>query len=613
MSRRIEIELTSARPDDTWTWRVAGAKQPKGVLEASLVPGDAKVGDVLRADAEFELEGVSIIAVLKPAPKRQERERLVLLGDTRPFEGVTTSLVTKGARSRRDRDDRGPRPSWAGERRDGPSARAGGPRGPGARDGGPGGHDRDARPAGPSSGSTGGPGHRGSVAEAEGHAAGGQRSGRRSEGAGARTDRPLGAPTDAGGTRADAGGSRPRSPGEHSDRTEGGRWPAHDRSRAEGRSDRGTDTVASSEARRSRRLNPSSTHRNAVVDSLAPEERPVAEQLLQGGIPAVRRAVKDRNTLAREEGRPEVKADALLVLAEELLPRLKAAEWRDRAEAATKDIGEVALRDLRSIVAGADAGARDDESRILAKTLREAVDARENAAREAWLAELTTNLDEGRVTRALRVAGRPPDPRTRFPPELMARLSDATSAAMAPDTPPDRWATLLAALLESPVRRSVKPVGLPSPPSETLLTAARQASGRVPALATMLGLDMPPPPGPPRPGVRPPKPATRSFGARRPAVVAQGPPAAPEVTPPPTEPPPTGPPPTGTPSETTPAESSSLAEAAPAEAAPAETPPPGPVSSEPETLEPERSEPQSPVDAHTTAPLAAQSDEVPAG
>jgi len=292
---------------------------------------------------------------------------------------------------------------------------------------------------------------------------------------------------------------------------------------------------------------------------------------------------------------------------------LKAAEWRDRAEAATKDIGEVALRDLRSIVAGADAGARDDESRILAKTLREAVDARENAAREAWLAELTTNLDEGRVTRALRVAGRPPDPRTRFPPELMARLSDATSAAMAPDTPPDRWATLLAALLESPVRRSVKPVGLPSPPSETLLTAARQASGRVPALATMLGLDMPPPPGPPRPGVRPPKPATRSFGARRPAVVAQGPPAAPEVTPPPTEPPPTGPPPTGTPSETTPAESSSLAEAAPAEAAPAETPPPGPVSSEPETLEPERSEPQSPVDAHTTAPLAAQSDEVPAG
>ena len=49
MSRRIEIELTSARPDGSWTWRVAGAKQPKGVVEGALLPDDAKVGDVLRA------------------------------------------------------------------------------------------------------------------------------------------------------------------------------------------------------------------------------------------------------------------------------------------------------------------------------------------------------------------------------------------------------------------------------------------------------------------------------------------------------------------------------------------------------------------------------------
>ena len=44
MSRRIDIELTSARPDGSFTWRAAGAKQPKGEIDASLAPGGAKVG-----------------------------------------------------------------------------------------------------------------------------------------------------------------------------------------------------------------------------------------------------------------------------------------------------------------------------------------------------------------------------------------------------------------------------------------------------------------------------------------------------------------------------------------------------------------------------------------
>src|SRR5579871_5226578 len=109
MPRRIEIELTSARPDGSWTWRVSGAKQPKGVLAGALLPAGAKVGDVLRAEAEFELEGTTITSVAAPPGKRPDPDRLELLSDSRPFEGVTTSLVPKGARPRRDRDDRGPR------------------------------------------------------------------------------------------------------------------------------------------------------------------------------------------------------------------------------------------------------------------------------------------------------------------------------------------------------------------------------------------------------------------------------------------------------------------------------------------------------------------------
>ena len=41
MSRRMEIELTSDRGDGSWTWRAAGAKQPKGVVDAGLVPDGA--------------------------------------------------------------------------------------------------------------------------------------------------------------------------------------------------------------------------------------------------------------------------------------------------------------------------------------------------------------------------------------------------------------------------------------------------------------------------------------------------------------------------------------------------------------------------------------------
>src|SRR5512141_1674959 len=63
MSRRIEIELTSARPDGTWTWRVAGAREPRGVLDSSLLPAGAKIGSVLKADAEVELEGITILSV----------------------------------------------------------------------------------------------------------------------------------------------------------------------------------------------------------------------------------------------------------------------------------------------------------------------------------------------------------------------------------------------------------------------------------------------------------------------------------------------------------------------------------------------------------------------
>jgi hypothetical protein len=64
MPRRMEIELTSKRDDGTWTWRAPGAREPRGVVDGSLIPPDAKPGNILKAEAEFDLEGISVTSVI---------------------------------------------------------------------------------------------------------------------------------------------------------------------------------------------------------------------------------------------------------------------------------------------------------------------------------------------------------------------------------------------------------------------------------------------------------------------------------------------------------------------------------------------------------------------
>jgi hypothetical protein len=122
MSRRIDIELTSRREDGTWTWRAPGAKQPKGSLDGGLLPSVAKVGDVLRAEADFELEGITVIGV--QAPRVEENngggvQRIEIVGSGRDkVEGVSVTLVPGSRRPRDDGDhERRPRrAAGSGER-----------------------------------------------------------------------------------------------------------------------------------------------------------------------------------------------------------------------------------------------------------------------------------------------------------------------------------------------------------------------------------------------------------------------------------------------------------------------------------------------------------------
>jgi len=433
MGHRIEVELTSQSDESTWTWRAAGAKLPRGTVDAGLVPPGTAVGSVLRAEVEMTLDGTTVTALLAPKGKSEPKpvERIEIIGTPQKGPDVNVVLAGKGKRRRDDYGDGdrdgSRRPSGRKPRTDGDRA----PRGDGAR--GP-------RPDG-------------------GRSEGGRPDGARRDGA------PSGNGGPAGARR--TGPARP-----------GGR-------------DRGE--------RGDRRPAASTVFRNAALAELRPEQLPVAEQLLRGGIPSVRQAIQEQNARARAEGRPEVTEAPLMAMAEELRPIINLATWKDRASVARNAGKDTPLRELRSIVASASTVTLDEEGTEMVTSLRTSLTERITALRERWVERITTSLDEGRVVDAVRASIRPPEPSARLSAELAVRLSDAAGQAMSADITPEEWLALLEVVVESPVRRTVKPAGIPAGADETLLAEARKAAGYVPELARLLGIPIPPPPGPRRP------------------------------------------------------------------------------------------------------------------
>ncbi len=421
MSRRIEIELTSAREDGSWTWRAAGARQPRGVVAGSLLPGGAKAGDVVKADIETSLDGTEVLQVLAPRPARAEPGRIELVGRSEPEQFVTATLASRRGR----RDERADRRDQSDGDRRGSDRRRGDRPPPGVGRQRPGGRIRPERGDRPSD---------------QGDRPG-QRGGRPSP------------PTAAG---------RPRPPR--------------------------PDVPA---APKPKRLRARRVHRKAVLESLPEAERLVAEQVLRGGLPAVRQAVEKQNEQHRAEGRPEVPADGLMGTAERLLPRLRAAEWRDRADAALADLEELDLRDLRSVIVAAESGARDEESRELTGRLRDGLNHRVEREQAAWLAEIASTLADGRVVRALRLSSRPPKAGAPLPGDLASRLAEAAQGALSADTVPDRFATVLDALSFSPVHLRVVPSSVPAEPGEALLSMVRKTATRLPQIAALFGVEAP--------------------------------------------------------------------------------------------------------------------------
>ena len=426
MSKRIDIELTSNRGDGTWTWRAAGAKTPKGTLNGAILDAGAKTGDTLKVEAEFDLDGVEILSLVKTKEKSVRGNILEILGSEKEFQPVTQKLADKSKDRKPKRDgDRKPR------------------------------RDGDKRP--PREGAEG------------------EKSGDR----------------------------RPRRPS-FTAPPELPKRPA------------------------AKRLKPKRVHRAAVLDTLPVEQRGVAERALTGGIKAVRDAVKEQNELLKKEGKPLVPAEGLISMAQELLPKLRVAEWLDKAEAAKADIELLDLRDLRQVVVGADDPmvVRDETTRALATELKAALKTRQEFEQTRWLEDIKSALAVSRVIRALKISSEPPKAGQPFPADLGAQLAAAASASLSSETAPDRFSAVLEAVAFSPVRGQVKLAAVPPTPNEAMLSTVKRVAPLVPQIASMFGITVTPGANSPRP-LRPTRPV-RPKGKPAPTKAPQAP-ATPEV------------------------------------------------------------------------------------
>ena len=416
MPRRIDIELTSALADGSYTWRAAGAREPKGVLNGEILPPGTAVGDELKVEIDQMVDGIEVLSVVKGREKSAP-DLLELLPSDQPFEAV---IETRAKRDRRDRDDR----------RDGRSR---------GRDGrGRDGRRRDGRDR----------------KDRDGDRDGGRGRGR--EGGRQRRERP----------HFDPPPEVPQRP-------------------------------------KPKRLRPGKKHRQEVLAELPEEQRPIAEVALQG-MGAVRTRLSEENEKLVADGKPKMPEATVMKMAEELLPKLRTADWLDRAEAALAQMDQLDLRDLRSVVAaGSDpAVVRDESTRAVATELQEALVRKQEEELRLWLEDVDAALGVGRAIRALRLSSQPPKAGVMFPPDLARRLGEAATKSLQPEDSADRWAAVMEAAAFSPVRSLVVPTAPPNHITDELRATALRLGPLLPQIAVVIGVEVPadaPKPKPLRP------------------------------------------------------------------------------------------------------------------
>ncbi|NQW68474.1 MAG: hypothetical protein HQ454_04145 [Acidimicrobiaceae bacterium] len=434
MTRRMDIEVTSTRPDGTFTWRQAGAKAPKGSASGDVLPAGAKIGDVLRAEIDIDMDGPVILSLTTAKQRERNVTLLAITGSGAAFKPVTE--VSTNRRSKPDRDAK--RGDKRGEKR---------------------GDKRDDRRS---------------------------RSGDGADRADKR------GPSDNGRSGAPATPRRQFTP------------PPPELPKRP----------------RAARLHPGNTHRQAVLVSLKPEERVLAEKALAGGISAVRQAVNKQNAQLVKDGKPKVNSDGLVNLVVELLPRLRVAEWHDSVEAVEKIIDTVDLRDLRAIVARSNDPTlmKDASLNAQRERLRLALGRRQAAEMQMWVDDLRAAVDVGRIVAALKTAAQPPKAGSRPPDDLRPRLVALTLEQLSPLTTSDRWVIVLEALAFAPIHNEVVPTGVPAVISPELTVTVTRLAPAIPRIAALFGIEV-------AAKAQMPRPLRNDWRDRKAKVVKKGSPA----------------------------------------------------------------------------------------
>ena len=432
MTRRMDIEVTSTRPDGSFTWRQAGAKAPRGTGATGLLPDGSKVGDVLRAEIEIDMDGPVVLSIAPVTKRERNVTLLAVTGSGADFKPVTEISTNKRSKPPRDKSARGK--GGRGDRR--------------------------------------------------------ERSGA-------------------------AGDSAPRGP----------------------RREFTPPPPALPKRPRATRLRPGNVHRTAVLEALKPEERVLAEKALEGGIGAVRQAVKAQNERLKKDGKPEINANALVDLVVEMLPRLRVAEWRDSVDAVEKIIDTVDLRDLRAIVAKSNDPTllKDASLNEKREALRVALDRRQTAEMQNWIDDLRAAVDVGRIVAALKIAAQPPKAGTPPPDDLRPRLVALTLEQLSPLATGERWVIVLEALAFAPIHNEVVPSALPAKVTPELTATVQRLAPAIPRIAALFGVAVDPKARMPRPlraewrdkkGKKGDKPAKSGKPGKAPAADAAAKPAS---------------------------------------------------------------------------------------
>jgi hypothetical protein len=145
----------------------------------------------------------------------------------------------------------------------------------------------------------------------------------------------------------------------------------------------------------------------------------------------------------------------------------------------------------------------DDEGKAQLKELQAILTTKVEALKTDWNNKLDSALASGDVLVALQLAARPPEFRMQVPADKASAIATLASNALRADVASGTWIEILRAVGEVPMHRLVKPAGIPE--DEAARAEAVKFAGKVPALATMLGMKVPPPP----PAVRrAPRPST---------------------------------------------------------------------------------------------------------